>query len=237
MTRYLSIAIVVLAVLGAACSTKTTEANASIDDPFTRVIVTTAAGDVQIERTTGTPEWLAEATYSGTEPDFEPRVVDGELIVNEGCQGVGECSVAYLLSVPEGTEVVARTASGSVTITSISAAVDVETSSGTVFLNTVNGTITAISASGDILGAKLESATATFNSASGSIDVSFQAIITNLLAESSSGNITAQLPGDSYNLDVDAGSGALDLSIDDDETSIYMVTLKTSSGDITIYKQ
>ena len=237
MTRYLSIAIVALAVLGAACSTKTTEANASIDDPFTRVIITTAAGDVQIERTTGTPEWLAEATYSGTEPDFEPRVVDGELIVNEGCESVGECSVAYLLSVPEGTEVVARTTSGSVTITSISAAVDVETSTGTVFLNTVNGTITAISGSGDILGAKLESATAAFNSASGNIDVSFQAIITNLVAESSSGNITAQLPGDSYNLNVDAGSGTLDLSIDDDETSIYMVRLKTSSGDITIYRQ
>ena len=201
------------------------------------MIVNTDGGDVQIERTTGTPEWLAEATYSGEKPDFEPRVVDGELIANEGCKGTGECSVAYLLSVPEGTEVVARTASGDVTITSISAAVDIETASGVVFLNTVKGIITVTSASGDILGTKLEAATATFTSASGNIDVAFEAIISNLVAETGSGNVTAQLAGESYNLDLDIGSGALDLSIDDDDTSIYMVRLKTSSGDITIYKQ
>ena len=66
--------------------------------------------------------------------------------------------------------------------------------------------------------------------------MAFERIITNLTVDTTSGNITAQLAGDSYNLEVDAG-GATDLKIDDDETSTNVVTLTTETGDLTVYKQ
>jgi hypothetical protein len=235
--RHLPITIVFLAVLAASCSTTTTDAEGQITEPFTRVVVSTGAGNVQIERTTGTPDWLAEATFSGDEPDFTPKVVDGELIVDEGCEGIGECSVDYLIAVPEGTEVVARSGSGDVTVTSISAAVDVETGSGVVFLNTVKGPIMVETGSGDILATKLEAAQASFESGSGSVDVAFELIITDLRVNTGSGNVTAQLAGGPYDLDLDTGSGNIDLKLDDDDTASYKVELNTGSGDITVYKQ
>ena len=237
-TRRLLSAIAVLAVAAASCSTTTTEKSGTIDDAFTRVVVSGSSGRIQIERTTGTPEWLAEASYSGNEPDFVPTVVNGELIVDDSCSGfaIGDCTVDYLLSVPEGTEVSVLTGSGDVTVTSISAAVDIETGSGVVFLNTVKGPINVSTGSGDILGTKLETAAASFTAGSGSIDVAFERIVADLNAETGSGNVTAQLPDASYNLVAETGSGSLDLKISDDDTSTNMIVLRTGSGDLTIYK-
>jgi hypothetical protein len=236
MNRRLLIAVAALAVFAASCSGSTTDADGDITEPFTQIVVTAGAGDVQIERTTGTPGWLAEASYSGDVPDFTPTVVDGVLIVDEGCTGTG-CSVDYLLSIPETTPVIVTTGSGDVTITSISASVDVETGSGVVFLNTVKGTIEVVTGSGDILGTKLEAATASFESGSGAIDVAFELIISDLTVETGSGNVTAQLAGDDYNLDVETGSGSIDLKIDDNDASTNMVKMKTGSGDLRVYKQ
>lgn len=235
--RRLPTALAVLVVLAAACSTTTSDADAGVDEPFTRVIVTTGAGDVVIQRTTRTPEWSAQASYSGEKPDFAPRVVNGELIVDEACDGLSSCSVDYVLSVPEGTEVVARTGSGDVTIVSISAAVDVTTVSGVVFLNTVKGTIAVETDSGDILGTKLEAARATFKSNTGNVDVAFELIIADLIVDTGTGNVTAQLAGGPYNLDASTGSGSVDFKIDDDDTATNMIVLKTGSGDLIVYKQ
>ena len=235
--RFLITTVAAVAVIAASCSTSTTSSDGNISEPFTKVVVNAIGGSVQIERTTGTPEWLAEVSYSEALPDFEPKVEEGVLIVDDGCSGYeGDCAVDYLIQVPEGTEVEATTVSADVTITNISAAVTVSSTSGVIFLNTVKGDISVDTVSGDILGTKLEAATAAFDSTSGDIDVAFERIITNLTVDTTSGNITAQLAGDSYNLEVDAG-GARDLKIDDDETSTNLVTLTTETGDLTVYKQ
>ncbi len=196
-----------------------------------------SGGSVQIESTRGTPEWLAEVSYSGDEPDFAPRVVDGVLIVDDGCDDSEDCSVDYLISVPEDTKVVATTDSADVTVTEISAPVTVTTTSGIVFLNTVEGEISVETESSDIIGTKLEASSATFNSSTGDIDVAFERVIADLIVSTGTGNITAQLAGDSYNLTAEAGSGSTDIKIDSDETSTNIVSLRTESGDITVYKQ
>ena len=232
--RHLPIA---LAVLAAACSTSTNDADAEIDEPFTRVIVTAGSGDVVIQQTTRTPEWSTQASHSGELTDYAPRVVNGELIVDEACDGLTSCFVDYVLLVPEGTEVVAHTGSGDVTIVSISAAVDVSTASGVVFLNTVKGAITVETNSGDILGTKLEAAHATFVSSTGNVDVAFELIISELIVDTGTGNVTAQLAGGPYNLDASTGSGSIDFKVDDDDTATNFIMLKTGSGDLIIYKQ
>jgi hypothetical protein len=234
--RHWAAAVVLLAVFAAACSTTTDEADGEIGESFARVLVEVGSGDVQVERTTGPAEWLAEAKYSGDRPDFSPRVVEGDLVVDDGCAGRDGCSVRYRISVPEGTEVVARSSSGDISVTSISAPVDVESASGTVFLNTVKGAIVVTTASGDIIGTKLESAAASFSSSSGSIDVAFEVAIADLTVETDSGNLTAQLAGDDYDFDIEAG-GSIDLKIDDDDASTNKVVLRAASGDITVYKQ
>lgn len=229
-------ALAALAIVAAACSTGSVEADERITDTFTRVVVQVGAGDVTVERTTGRSEWFATADFSGDRPAFEPRVVDGELIVDDGCDSA-DCSVLYTIRVPEGVQVTARSGSGDVTVTEIEGAVSVETGSGTVFLNTVKGLITVETGSGDIVGTRLEAATATFEAGSGNIDVAFENIIASLFVETGSGNVTAQLAGGPYNLDAATGSGSTDFKIDDDDTSPNVVTLKTGSGDLTVYKQ
>lgn len=233
----LFLTLVALSVLVVASCGGAVDADGEITDPFTRVVVTAGEGTIQIERTSGTPEWIAEASYSGEEPDFVPRVVEGELIVDEGCGEREGCSVDYLISVPEGTEVFARTGSGDVTITEISASVDIATESGVVFLNTVKGDILVATGSADIVGTRLEATTARFISGSGNIDVSFERVVADLAAETGSGNVTAQLAGGPYNLDVETGSGGIDLKVDDDDTATNTVVLKTGSGDLTVYEQ
>ena len=91
--------------------------------------------------------------------------------------------------------------------------------------------------SSDILGTKLEAARATFNSGTGNIDVAFELIIADLMATTDAGNVTAQLAGGPYNLDLETGSGSIDRKIDDDDTSTNEVSLRTKTGDLTVYKQ
>jgi hypothetical protein len=226
-----------LAVLGAACSASSSEATARIDDPFTHIVVRVGAGDVTVERTTGRTEWFATADFSGDRPAFEPIVVDGELIVDDGCDGLDGCSVRYTVRVPANTTVDAASASGDVTVTELNGTVSVVTTSGTVFLNTVNGTIAVEGGSGDIVGTKLVAANASFTSASGNIDVAFENVIPDLTVETGSGNITAQLADGSYNLDTLTESGTIDTKIDDTDTSANIIVLKTGSGNLTVYRQ
>lgn len=235
--RRLPIAVVGLALLAAACSAAEIGADGDISDPFTRVVVASESGDIQILRATGAVSWEARAAYSGSEPDIEPTVVDGELIVDAGCAGRDDCTVEYFLSVPEDTEVVVRTRSGDVTVTEISAAVTVETESGIVFLNTVKGEIEVTTGSGDIIGTKLEAFSAHFTSNTGRIDIAFEAIITDLTAETGTGDVTAQLAGGPYNLDAETGSGKTDIKVADDDTAPYSAYLRTLSGDLTVYEQ
>jgi hypothetical protein len=236
MKRRLVIGIAALAAAAAACSGAASGEGEIIED-FDTVVVNVSGGSVQIERSRGTPDWLAEASYSGDEPDFAPRVEEGVLIVNDGCGGLGSCTVDYLISVPEGTAVTVTADDADVTITEISAAVTITTGSGVVFLNTVKGPISVGTESGDVIGTKLEASSASFNSSSGDIDVAFERVIADLIVATGSGNVTAQLAGNSYNLTVDAGTGSTDVKIESDETSNNIVSLRTESGEITVYKQ
>jgi DUF4097 and DUF4098 domain-containing protein YvlB len=139
--------------------------------------------------------------------------------------------------VPEDTEVVVRTASGDISVTEISSHVTVETGSGVVFLNTVKGDIRVDTGSGDIVATKLESFSAYFTSESGRVDVSFEAIVTDLQVSTEAGDVTAQLAGGPYNLDVETGSGNIDLKIEDDDSAQFNAVLRTGEGDLTVYKQ
>lgn len=234
--RHVLGAIAALSLLVAGCGSSAS-GDESINESFSSITVTMGGGSLQIERTAGTPEWLAEASYSGNRPDFEPKVVEGVLTVDDGCEGQSDCTVDYLISVPENTQVTVTTSDADVTITQISAAVTIETDSGVVFLNTVKGPITVGTETGDVIGTKLEAASASFSSRTGDIDVAFERVIAELTATTGSGNVTAQLAGDSYNLTAEAGSGSTDVKIDSDETSTNIVSLRTESGEITVYRQ
>ena len=227
----------VLAVLAAGCSTSTTETDARIDEAFASVLITVGAGDVTVERTTGRVEWFATAEFSGQRPAFEPTVVGGVLVVDDGCAGGDGCSVRYTIRVPESTSVEGSSGSGDIRVTGLIGSISVVTVSGTVFLNTVNGTISVESRSGDIVGTKLVAAIASFDSSSGDIDVAFENVIPDLVVDAGSGNVTAQLAGGPYNLDTETISGATDFKIDDDNSAPNMIVLRTTSGDLTVYRQ
>ena len=235
--RRILMPIAILTVIAAACSTTTSESEGTIDEPFTRVVVTVGSGDVVVQRTTGSPEWFATADYTGARPSYEPVVAGTDLIVADDCETSSECSVTYTILVPEGTEVTATGGSGAITVKEITAAVSVANGSGTVFLDTVNGGISVTTGSGDIIGTKLVAAEATFDSASGSIDVAFENVIPALTIDTTSGDVKAQLAGGPYNLETETGAGNTDLKVDDDDNATNMVSLKTGSGDVTVYKQ
>jgi len=226
-----------LAMLGAACSATTSEANARIDEPFNRVVIRVGEGSVTVERTTGRVEWFATADFAGERPAFDPVVVDGELIVDDGCSGAEDCSVRYTILVPENTTVTATSGSGDVTVRQLIGNVSVDAGAGTVFLDTVNGTVAVTTGSGDILGAKLVAASASFVSSSGNIDVAFENVIPDLVVQTGSGNVTAQVPEGPYNIDAVTDSGATDFKIDDTDSAPNTIMLRTGSGNLTVYRQ
>ena len=53
------------------------------------MVIRVGEGSVTVERTTGRVEWFATADFTGERPTFEPVVVGGELIVDDGCSGAG----------------------------------------------------------------------------------------------------------------------------------------------------
>ena len=211
--------------------------------------VTVVASDrdgVRIERT---------ETWSIERPSVSEQVVDRELRVRAECNALlSWCDVSYVLEVPAGTTVLARTGSGSieasgtgdvqadtgsgdVELTSVTGDADLRSGSGAVTLDAVRGgSIVAQTGSGDITVTRAEVSRVSGRTGSGDVEVGLRTAPDEVLARTGSGDVDVELPrGDeAYAATVRTGSGDQDVDVRTDPSSARVVDVETGSGDASV---
>lgn len=254
------IAMVALIVVVSACSgvvdigpaatvSDTLEFTESVDLLF----VNNPAGKVDIEGS-DTNGITVERTirYTNDQPETTAEVRDGTLTLDIDCGARRRCEVDYEIRIPSdvaleinlasaavsasgisgGVRIAA--ASGSVRLTDINGDVDISSASGSIRLTDVNGDLDLNTASGSIDGSGLVAADVAAHSASGTVDLAFDAEVTDLVIETASGSVAVSVPGGPYRVETGTSSGDVDVSIATDPGEDQTIEINTASGDITI---
>lgn len=229
-TIWLSLA--ALAVAATACATGVGEADFENAAEPTSIIVTTGIGDVTIRANSA----------SGTEVRWEvsnatpTATLDaGVLTLVDDCSA--DCSVDYTVLVGDTADIKIELDDGNVSVSNVDGQIEVSLTTGNVNLNTISGGFAvAIDEEGDVLGARLEGPGGSFRTASGSVDVTFDTSVTELVIESGKGDVTAQIPGGPYVVDAQA-TGSTEVLVDTDAAATATISIATDDGDATVYKK
>lgn len=258
--RIRHITLAALAVLVGACNgivdigpSATASDSLSFTEEVTTLRIDNPAGQVQIEGS-DTDEITVERTisYTGDEPDTTAAVDADTLTLDIDCRNRRRCAVDYSIQMPTNValdlnlasasvsatgiagNVVIEAASGSVSLTDVSGGLLISCASGSIRLTDINGDLDLNTASGSIDGTGLVASAVQAHSASGSIDLAFDAGIADLVIDTASGSVTVSVPGGPYRVETDTSSGDIDVNIATDPAEDNTIEINTASGDITI---
>lgn len=186
--------------------------------------LTVAGGSSDVEiRGGGTPgsvvvhRHLSWGPGSGTPTPKESW--DGStLTIGAECGGLlGWCSVDYVITVPDSTDV----------------SVDVE--SGDITVGGGLGGVRLTAGSGDIDATSLRASRVTAETTSGDVDLALESAATPVDVRTGSGDATVRLPrGTTYAVDAVPGSGDRDVRVSTDPGSSSTLQVRTGSGDIEV---
>jgi hypothetical protein len=215
----------------------------AFDQKITEIRLATGSGDVEV----------TVADVDGVEVEQRVRKfwifpakpkqleVEGEtLVLPEGCGG-WNCSIDFIVRVPDGTKVTGETASGTVSldgvasvdlrvasgdvdVTNVAGSVAVETGSGTVEADQVRGDVTVHTKSGDI---HVDDVNGKANLRANSGTINADNLRDTVDAEAQSGDVTVQLTAPA-SVRARASSGSIDVRVPD---GAYKVLTKASSGE------
>jgi hypothetical protein len=158
----------------------------------------------------------------------------GDLTVTGHCAALSpRCQTEADAVVPAGTDVVVDTAAGTVTVTSMSGAVDVRTSAGAVTVQGLTGTTRLRSSAGSIDG-ELSSADVQATTSAGSIALRLTGVVQQLAATTSAGSVDLTVPDDVYRVEATTSAGRTDVQVRTDPASTHRITARTSAGSIVI---
>lgn len=206
----------------------------SFPEDITAIVVTIDEGSVVIDGDGPDADATVDATARGSDPQIDVSSESGVLTISHTCGGGNDCSVDYAITLPEPTaSVEVTTGKGTITVVDIEGAVTLNGADGDIALNGVVGDVSVELGRGSILGARLESVSASFSTEDGDIDVSFDEPVDQLDIATAKGNATTQLPGEPYKVESEAGK-ATDIQVETSETSPRTISIKASE-DVTIY--
>jgi len=233
--RGLWVAVVSAAAL-AACSGGG-ETITAFDDTPTRIEVEIASGNVSIVGNAGVAgaEIAADITEGDAAPSFD--LTAGVLTVTDACDTDAGCGANYNIAVAGDADVAVTVTNGNVTVANLDGATTLDVTDGNVALASITGDVQVRIDGGDLLATRLTATTATFESAAGDLDVTFDEPVTTLVATTEKGSITVQLPDGAYAFETNAPDGTVDLTIDNDAAAANTVTLTATAGDITVYRR
>jgi hypothetical protein len=222
------------------------------------VYIDGSAGDVTLVPTSGR-DVVVDSRAEGTVwlPKMETRIAGDQVTVRGECHFVvfGSCGATFVVHVPAGVAVRAKTSSGDLRASGLSGPVDFEVSSGDVDLDALSGGTTAHvssgditarrlggsvvleTSSGDVTGTELTGAAVKAHASSGDVDVDLASVPQRVSASSSSGDVTIAVPRGSrgaYDAQADTSSGDRTVGVPIDSKSPRSLRAVTSSGDATI---
>lgn len=205
-------------------------------EPFSAVSVDLGSSDITIagaERT----RLVRRIAWSGPGdvPEVDaPVVIDGELVLDQSCQGPLICEVEWAIEVPAEVSVRVHLGSGDAAVRCVDGDITVETGSGDIDVDTIAGDLDASTGSGDI---DVRAASgAIVRAESGSGDVTLEILEAGeVAATTGSGDVSIAAPAGAWALDLSTGSGDLDVErISDDPRAGRRLTARTGSGDVAV---
>lgn len=202
------------------------------------LVAKTSSGDVKITD----DQTLDTLSFSSSSGDVETgRVFANEIQLSSTSGSIQADELSGILTLD--------TSSGDITLHKGSGDGTFSSSSGEINVEEYSGTFQAKTSSGDIL-ISADRGSGTANSSSGTIDLSVKNIAGNLSAESSSGELSLQIPSDSsFQFRADTSSGDIRTFFDSSlsfnkgwssasgtvgDSGDFKITMTTSSGDITV---
>jgi DUF4097 and DUF4098 domain-containing protein YvlB len=217
-----------------------------------------SSGDVTLVPTTGR-DVVVDSRAEGTLwlPKMETRIEGDHVSVRGDCHVVvfGKCGATFVVRVPAGVAVRAKTSSGDVRASGLSGPVNLQVSSGDIDLDALSGGTTAHVSSGDItarrLGGPLVLETSSgdvtalellgqivdAHASSGDVDVDVATVPRRVSASSSSGDVTIAVPRgrhEAYDTVITTSSGDRTEGVNSDPTAGRSLRAVTSSGDVAI---
>ncbi|MGH3369293.1 MAG: DUF4097 family beta strand repeat-containing protein [Nocardioidaceae bacterium] len=171
--------------------------------------------------------------------DPEEKYEGGRLELRKtGCGflSFGTCDTNYLIVVPREVAVRAESSSGDLTAAELLKGVDLRTTSGSIEVRSVGGDVQLKTSSGGVEGQELADGRYVIEVSSGDIDLRFRQPPASVDAESSSGDVSIEVPaGDqAYAVDADTSSGDTESQLKQDPCAERKIRAKSSSGDVLL---
>ncbi len=205
----------------------------------TSVTITSGTGNVSVTAGDDGITVNAEVSASGEDPEWSADLIGDELVIDDACGDRTDCEVNLTIEVPGTADVSINSIDGGVTVVDMNSTVTIAGAASNIVLNGITGPIDVNVTEGDLLGARLITTVAAFNTGAGDLDVSFTQMFDSLSVTSDKGNVTAQVIGGTYDVDASSGSGGVDVAgevvhVDGAPNTIMM---RAEDGDVTIYRK
>jgi hypothetical protein len=189
------------------------------------------AGGVEVERhLRGHDKPKVEESWQGNTFHVRVRCSAGKI------PHFGErCSAAYIIRIPAGTAVDARTDSGDLTVRDISGDLRLVTQGGDIEVANATGAVSARTDSGSISGNRLGSADLSARLGSGDARLAFEKAPRSATATSTSGDVDITVPEGRYRTRAHSDTGDQTVTVDSDNAANSAITAWAGSGDVNIH--
>ncbi|MEU5867961.1 DUF4097 family beta strand repeat-containing protein [Nonomuraea sp. NPDC047529] len=178
------------------------------------------AGEVRVSETSGAAVRVVEThRWSAERPVAEHEVEGDTLTMSYDCSAATDnCSVDYVIEVPEGLRV------------------EVETGSGGVDLRGLGGPLKVKVGSGDVSATGLTGREFTGQTGSGDIALTFASAPDKVGVTSGSGHAKLTLPAEPYDVETSTKSGDTNVTVTDDPGASRKIVATSGSGDIEVLR-
>lgn len=192
------------------------------------VKIKTVSGDCMV-KTGNVKEILVEVIYDVDPADsFEPEIEEGSnsIKIKERWFGSSSGTVKWTITVPKGTEIEFKSASGELSVSGLNSRVEASTASGDISLENIEGEVEVSTASGEIELVDVKG-DISLSTASGDIDGSN--LSGDLEMGTASGDIKVEKATGSFDLGCASGSIKMkDLSVQEESS------FSTASGEVSV---
>jgi DUF4097 and DUF4098 domain-containing protein YvlB len=189
-----------------------------VGDKVSALEVYAGSGDIVITesdrsgiRVTETLQWRDR------KPETRHQVDGDWLRLDYECpRSRNDCSVSYRVEVPKGLHVKSETGSGDITLRGLA------------------GRIEATAGSGEIEASGLGAGKTTAETGSGNMEFKYGAVPADVDLRAGSGDIAVTVPGGSYDITTETGSGDTRVDVAQDPAAPAKIAVETGSGNIRV---
>ena len=202
----------------------------------TKLQVNVESGNVEV-RSGKAAEVILEREYkwAGDKPTFKEEWSGETLRITTNCpDNQNNCSLGYVVYVPDTTVVDVRTDDGAIEMGDIAGNIRLQTSAGDIDVTNAKGAVWAKASDGNIT-VFGQSSTVEAQTSSGNVDLRFSTAPTLVTAKAASGNVEVVVPfGDTYAVQATTSSGQRTVAVQQDSASKRQIQAQTSSGNVTV---